>query len=513
MNNWNQGYVTDITYTKGYYGILNPLRIKLCFLAQGLLPPPISNACELGFGQGITLNFNAVSSNAQWYGTDFNASQAFFAKHLSNISKAPLRIYDDSFEEFLKRDDLPQFDFIALHGIYSWVSDEIKDQIIEFIKKKLNVGGVCLISYNCQVGWASIEPLRDFVRTYSHYLTPLSKASSNRAKEGLDFINALMALPCAETLKNARLNSLLSTLSRMDSTYLAHELLNESHTAFNFLEISQSLSRAKLEFATYANFADHLVSIQLLPEEQELLSQVAHNRPIYEMLKDLMFSTSFRTDYWAKGIVQLNEAEAMQELLKLKVILTTPFSKIDYEIKTYRGHFQLNEDFYSPLLKSLKSNEPIEISQIKEALETSLKREVSFQEISEALIALSNKNCIKLVQEDEKIETAKAYAQNLNAHILKQSIQSQDCITHLISPVTGEAISFNRFEMMFLYASTLFKEEDKWVDFIAEILQKNGEKILKDGKELSDKEARGELKRQAQDLQVWIPLFKKLQII
>lgn len=67
--------------------------------------------------------------------------------------------------------------------------------------------------------------------------------------------------------------------------------------------------------------------------------------------------------------------------------------------------------------------------------------------------------------------------------------------------------------MMFLYASTLYKEEEKWVDFIAGILQKNGEKILKDGKELSDKEARQELKKQAQDIQEWIPIFQKLQII
>lgn len=108
MNNWNQGYITDITYTKGYYSILNPLRIKLCFLTQGILPPRINNACELGFGQGITLNFNAASNNARWYGTDFNASHALYAKHLADISKAPLGIYDDSFEEFLQRKDLPQ---------------------------------------------------------------------------------------------------------------------------------------------------------------------------------------------------------------------------------------------------------------------------------------------------------------------------------------------------------------------------------------------------------------------
>lgn len=513
MHSWNQGYVTDINYTKGYYGTLNPLRIKLCFLAQKLLPPTINTACELGFGQGITLNFNASSANAEWYGTDFNASQAFFAQHLASVSEAPLRVFDDSFEEFLERDDLPQFDFIALHGIYSWVSEEIRNQIIQFIQKKLKVGGVCLISYNCQAGWASIAPLRDLLRTYSHYITPLGKSSSERAKEGLNFVNALMNLPCSQTLKNPKLDSVLSTLSRMDSTYLAHELLNENHMPFNFVEMSQMMGKAKLEFASYANFSDHLTNIQFLPEEKELLMQVAHNRAIYEMLKDLMFATSFRSDYWAKGVIKLNESQALEELLKLRIILTIPYSKVNYEIKTYRGSFKLNAEFYSPILEALSQNQPMQVANIKEVLEKSLKREVKFQELIESLIALSNKDYIKLVQEDKHAQKAQKYTHSLNAHILKQSVQTPSYINYLISPVTGEAVSLNRFELMFLYAHTLCKDSKEQVEFIANVLKQSGEKMSKDDRELSDQEVLIELEKQAQNIKEWIDVFQKLKIL
>lgn len=513
MQNWNQGYVTDINYTTGYYGTLNPLRIKLCFLAQKLLPPRINTACELGFGQGITLNFNAASANASWYGTDFNPSQAYFAQSLADISKAPLKIYDDSFGEFLKRDELPQFDFIALHGIYSWVSSEIREQILEFIGKKLNIGGVCLISYNCQVGWASLEPLRDLLRAYSNYFSPLSKTSSNRVKEGLDFVNAFMSLPCAKTIQNEKLTSVLSTLSKMDNTYLAHELLNEHHRPFNFLDLSQMLGKIKLEFASYANFSDHLTNIQLFPQEKEMLSQVAHSRSTYEMLKDLMFATSFRSDYWAKGTVAISLDRAFEELEKLVIILTVPYSKVDYEIKTYRGTFKLNEEFYTPILEALSSNEPIQVAKIRKILEKTLKREIQFSEMTEALIALSNKDCIKLVQDDLHIQTSREYAKKLNLHILKQSTQSYSDLHHLISPIIGEAISLNRFEMMFLYASMLFPEKEKWIDFVLDIIDKRGEKLLKNQEELTRKEALEELQKQAQNLQEWIPVLKKLEII
>lgn len=513
MQNWNQGYVTDISYTTGYYGTLNPLRIKLCFLAQRLLPPKIETACELGFGQGITLNFNAVSANASWYGTDFNPSQAYFAKNLSQISQAPLKVYNDSFGDFLKRDDLPQFDFIALHGIYSWVSNEVREQILEFIAKKLNIGGVCLISYNCQAGWASVEPLRDLLRTYSNYFAPLGKTSSNRAKEGLDFVNDLMSLPCTQTIKNDKLSSVLATLSRMDNTYLAHEFLNEYHQPFNFLGISQILSKAKLEFASYANFADHLTNIQFLPEEKEILSQVSHNRATYEMVKDLMFATSFRSDYWAKGTIPISIEQTLEELEKLKIVLTIPRSKANFEIKAHRGNFKLSEEFYTPILDCLSQNEPVEVSEIKATLESTLKRKVQFSELIESLIALSSKDYIKLVQEDSHIQASKEYAKNLNSYILKQSLQSQVQIHHLISPITGEAVGLNRFEMMFLYASTLFDKPEEWVKFISDHIDKSGEKLLRDDKELSKEETMEEFQKQAKNIQEWLPLFKKLHLL
>ncbi|MFZ1853015.1 MAG: hypothetical protein WAU15_12510 [Nitrosomonas sp.] len=55
MNDWAQGYVTDINYTYGYYTELNPLRTKLPLLSSGIAAPNIETACELGFGQGLSI--------------------------------------------------------------------------------------------------------------------------------------------------------------------------------------------------------------------------------------------------------------------------------------------------------------------------------------------------------------------------------------------------------------------------------------------------------------------------
>jgi SAM-dependent methyltransferase len=163
MTDWSAGYVADIAYTYGYYAELNPLRARLAFVSAGLAPPEVATACELGYGQGMSVNLHAAASPVRWFGTDFNPSQAGFAQELARAADAGAALYDQSFAEFAARADLPEFDYIGLHGIWSWISDENRAVIVDFIRRKLKVGGVLYISYNTQPGWAAFAPLRELL--------------------------------------------------------------------------------------------------------------------------------------------------------------------------------------------------------------------------------------------------------------------------------------------------------------------------------------------------------------
>lgn len=65
MSDWTAGYVAEIDYTYGYYTELNPQRIELALIHQGIKPPKIENACELGFGQGLSINIHCAASNVK----------------------------------------------------------------------------------------------------------------------------------------------------------------------------------------------------------------------------------------------------------------------------------------------------------------------------------------------------------------------------------------------------------------------------------------------------------------
>ena len=41
MSDWTAGYVAEIDYTYGYYTELNPQRIELALIDQGIKPPKI----------------------------------------------------------------------------------------------------------------------------------------------------------------------------------------------------------------------------------------------------------------------------------------------------------------------------------------------------------------------------------------------------------------------------------------------------------------------------------------
>jgi SAM-dependent methyltransferase len=162
-----EGYVEGSDYLHSYISELNPLHAQLSLLAAGVAAPRVATACELGYGQGLTVNLLAAASPVRWFGTDFNALHAATAQEMGVASGANPALFDQSFNEFCARTDLPDFDFIGLHGIWTWVSDENRSVIVDFIRRKLRPGGVAYVSYNALPACAAMLPMRDVLTGYA----------------------------------------------------------------------------------------------------------------------------------------------------------------------------------------------------------------------------------------------------------------------------------------------------------------------------------------------------------
>jgi hypothetical protein len=510
MTDWTSGYIADIGYTYGYYNELNPLRAELAFLHAGYKPPSQGIHCELGFGQGLSINIHAAASGCEWYGNDFNPSQAAFAKELAQLSGAKLYLTDESFAEFCNRSDLPEFDSIGLHGIWSWISDENRKQIAEFIQKKLKVGGAVYVSYNTLPGWANFAPMRHLMTQHANTMGSQGEGIVNRVNAGLDFAEKLLATDPLFGKVNPGISDRLQKVKDQNRHYLAHEYFNKDWHPMYFSTMNEWLSPSKMTYVCSAHYLDHVDVINLNENQQKLLNQIT-DKTYKETSRDFIVNQQFRRDYWIKGPRKLSVQELNSKIQKIKLILTVPLESINYKVNGALGEAKLNDNIYEPIVKLMSNYKVWNIADICIALQ---KNNLISNQILQALIILVGLSYVMPVQSDELIDAAIESSKKLNSLIIEKSKENGE-ITFLASPLTGGGIGVNRFQQLFLKCISDGKNEpSEWANYVWSILAEQKQKIIKDGKALQKSEENlNELLAQAKKFQeVHRPILNALLI-
>jgi SAM-dependent methyltransferase len=485
MSEWTAGYVADIGYTYGYYAELNPLRTRWALLNAGLEPPAGlmaqgSTACELGFGQGLSINTHAAASRTEWWGTDFNPSQAAFAHSLASASGAAVRLFDDSFEEFAKRADLPDFDTIGVHGIWSWISDENRALIVDFVRRKLKVGGVLYISYNTQPGWSAAMPLRHLLTRYAE-----SAGSPNQGKIGqidaaLNFTEQFFAANPKYIQAVPQAAERLKQLKAQDRSYLAHEYFNRDWHPMHFADIAAALQEAKLSFGCSAHMIDHVDAVNLTPDQRKLID-ANRDQVLRETLRDFCVNQQFRRDLWVKGARPLAPLAQLEAVRKQRFVLVLPRDKVPLTATSALGEVKLKQELYSPVVEALANNQPREFAQIEKQV---AEQGVNFTQLKEILTVLVGTQSVHLAQDERAVGKAKSTTDALNQHLMMLSRSTGD-VHYLASPVTGGGYMVPRFQQLFLLSRLGgAKTAAEIAATTWRVLEAQGQRIIKEGKPL-----------------------------
>jgi SAM-dependent methyltransferase len=509
MTDWTAGYVADIGYTYGYYGELNPLRLKLAFLDAGLAVPASGTACELGFGQGVSTNVHAAASITEWHGTDFNPSQAAFAQELAGVAGVGAKLHDAAFADFAARPDLPDFDYIGLHGIWSWISDDNRAVIVDFVRRKLKVGGALYISYNTLPGWASFAPVRHLMTEHAAVLGAEGRGIVGRIDEALDFTQKLFALNPAFLRANATVAPRLEKVKEQNRHYLAHEYFNRDWHPMYFATMADWLEPAKLSYACSAHYLDHVDLLNLTPEQAAFLKDIP-DPTFRETTRDFMVNQQFRRDYWVKGPRRLSPLEQAEQIRQLRVVLTAQRPSVSLKVTGALGEASMTEAVYAPILDLLADHKPKTIGQIEQALAP----RISYAQILQAAMVLAGQGSLALVQDDAVAARARKQCERLNAHILAKARGSDD-IAYLASPVTGGGISVNRAAQLFLLAASQGRKQPAdWAAFTWQIFAAQGQRLIKNGKTIDTPEENlAELVAQAQAFaEKQLPVLKALGV-
>ncbi|HWZ68717.1 MAG TPA: class I SAM-dependent methyltransferase, partial [Stellaceae bacterium] len=156
------GYGADIPYLRDFKPMLAPAWLDHVALVAGIEPPARRNGlawCDLGCGQGVTAAILAATHPCGvFHGVDAMPVHIDHARRLAAAAAIPnLQLHAVDFAAASGL-ELPQFDYIVAHGVYTWIGPEAQCAVRRFIDRRLKPGGLVYLSYNAMPGWARDLP-------------------------------------------------------------------------------------------------------------------------------------------------------------------------------------------------------------------------------------------------------------------------------------------------------------------------------------------------------------------
>jgi SAM-dependent methyltransferase len=510
MSDWRAGYVAGIDYTYGNYLELSPQRARLLMLHAGLAAPDVATACELGFGQGLSINLNAAATGVKWYGTDFDPAQAGRAQEMARAAQSGAELHDDAFADFAERADLPDFDFIGLHGIWTWISNENRAIVVDFIRRKLKVGGILYISYNTFPGWSAFAPVRHLMSQHGARMGSPGAGIMSRMDGALEFMDKLVATNPLYAARQPDVPPRLASIRKQNRNYIAHEYFNENWDPMYFSQMAEWLAPAKVQYACPAGYVEHVDGLTLTQEQIDLLNSIP-DLVLREDVRDFMVNRQFRRDYWVKGARPLSSLERSEQLGKLRFMLITPRPTGPLKIMTETGEAAINEELYGPIVDALADGKPRSIAQLARA---TAKANVKPASLMQAILFLSGNRVIAEVQDDAAAKAAWPATERLNTHIISKARSTAD-LGHVASPVLGSGMALSRPDQLFLLAlDNRCETPAELAEYAWTALRTIGHTMWKDGKPMaSPEEHRTELTALAElFLKEKLPILTALQI-
>jgi SAM-dependent methyltransferase len=443
------GYVEGLNYLYNHYAELNPLRLSLHFLNAGLEPPKIETACELGFGYGVSANLHAAASTTEWWGTDFNSLQAGFAREMASASGAAARFFDQSFADFCSRTDLPDFDFIGLHGLWSWISEKNRGIITEFVRRKLKSGGALYISYNTPPGDAAFTPIQEVLSRHAECMKASGQALSSRIGAALEFAERLLASSPLYAQASPAVAKRLHEIKNMDRSYLAHEYFNRSWRPTSFSDMTEWLAPANVEFACSASFFNTVDEWNLTTEQKALLDEIPEGS-LRETARDFIVNQRCRRDYWMKGARRLTLQEKFESLQKQRMVLVKSRTDISVKAGGALGVFTPPKAICDPILDALADHQPHTFGQIAQAARDKGMRSAEFLGV---MLTLFETGDLYPAQDEAVVDTARKQTDKLNAYLCDRARFDPTAPNILASPVIGTAMRADRVIQFFWHAA------------------------------------------------------------
>jgi hypothetical protein len=356
-SNWGDGYVTDIDYEHGYYREQSPTHLRLAATlcsVETSVPAEGAHYLELGCGQGIGALVTAAS-NPSWRvtGIDFHPGHVASARaiaHAAGIENVTFIEADLSeFAETRQGDALPEANIVSLHGVWSWVSPQVRAGILRLLKAKLVAGGIAHVSYNALPGW---QPMLGLQRVLREAGIRIGGRSDRQAVAGLGLVRDLAAAEATTLTTDQQVGRWLEQLGAMTPAYLAHEFMNAHWQPCWHGEVAAAMAEARLDWVGHAALVENFPELTMSGPQRAIYERF-EDTAMRELLKDMCSNRTLRHDVYVRGARRLSPAARDARLRETTLALAVPAARVVLEVAVAAGKAELSRDFYGPVVEML----------------------------------------------------------------------------------------------------------------------------------------------------------------
>lgn len=317
----NDGYVVDVPYPTFVHRQAMPVWLTSLVQLKGNHAPDLSQPyryLELGCAMGIHLHLTAAANPmGHFVGVDFNIQQLMVAKEgLGATQIDNVEFIHASFKALLNQDIEP-FDFIVTHGVWSWISAENQQVLLQVISKFLKPGGIVYCGYMSHPGATELCSIQKLMFEMSRNL---NGDSATKAIQSLSLARKVGQSEMGLFTQVPSLNQTLKKLAQDKPNYIAHDFLSEHWQPQHSADMIRAFGQHDMAYITGAGIAEHLDAISLKPE----IVQIIQSLPLVtlqETVRDIALHSLQRQDIYIKNRKKLNESDQQLVFKTIKFAL------------------------------------------------------------------------------------------------------------------------------------------------------------------------------------------------
>ena len=294
----------ELGYKSYPFPFTTPAYLEAYGTLVGLKSPTAKTArvLELGATYGGNIISQAVHNpEATFVGVELSQDQV--EKGNKIISDAKLDNVSLLQGDILNFDEsLGTFDYIIAHGFYSWISDEMKDKLLDIISNHLADNGIAYVSYNTYPGWHTMEEVRQlmlFANRGHDELTHKEKVLRGKTVGSLVGSQILNYDNLKE--RNSKFLGALRSVMQKDDYYVGHDHLEPHNDPCYFYQFNDHLKAHNLAYVCDADLTLSMVRTYDESIADKLEKLAPNSQADQEQYLDFMLDTTFRKSIICKA--------------------------------------------------------------------------------------------------------------------------------------------------------------------------------------------------------------------